>query len=84
MGQAEVDITIKRSPDDVWAVIGDFGALDKWLPGVESCRVEGEERQIQVLVRPSQLTRVDLSRLDGRAAPEVPAEPGESLPDARH
>lgn len=46
-------------------------------------RVEGEDRQIQVLVRRAQLTLVDLSRLEGRTAPEVPAEPAESLPESR-
>jgi carbon monoxide dehydrogenase subunit G len=49
MGQAEVDINIKKSPDDVWAVVGDFGALDKWLPGVETCRAEGEDRHLAMM-----------------------------------
>ena len=29
------------SQDDVWKVLREFGGLD-WMPGVESCEVEGE------------------------------------------
>ena len=49
MGQAEVDIDIKADPDKVWAVVGDFGALDKWLPGVESCNQEGDDRHLEMM-----------------------------------
>jgi len=49
MGQAEVDIDIKADPDKVWAVVGDFGALDKWLPGVESCTQQGDDRHLEMM-----------------------------------
>ena len=49
MGQAEADIEIARKPDEVWAVVSDFGALDAWLPGVESCRQEGENRVLSMM-----------------------------------
>jgi carbon monoxide dehydrogenase subunit G len=49
MGQAEVDIDIKAAPDKVWAVISDFGGLDKWLPGVDSCRQEGDDRHLEMM-----------------------------------
>ena len=49
MGQAEVDIDIKADPDKVWAVVGDFGGLDKWLPGVESCSQEGDDRHLDMM-----------------------------------
>jgi mxaD protein len=49
MGQAEVDIDIKADPDKVWAVVGDFGGLDKWLPGVESCSHEGDDRHLEMM-----------------------------------
>jgi len=49
MGQAEVDIEIKADPDKVWAVVGDFGGLDKWLPGVESCNQEGDDRHLEMM-----------------------------------
>jgi mxaD protein len=41
-GQAAIDID--ASADDVWAVIGDFGGIGSWMPGIESCRVEGDDR----------------------------------------
>jgi len=49
MGQAEVDINIKKTPDDVWAVVSDFGGLANWLPGVESCRLEGDNRVLAMM-----------------------------------
>jgi mxaD protein len=44
MASAQAAIDIKKSPDEVWAVIGDFGGIADWMPGIESCRVEGENR----------------------------------------
>ena len=44
MASAQAAIDIKRSPDEVWATIGDFGGIADWMPGIESCRVEGENR----------------------------------------
>jgi len=49
MGKAETDIDIKADPDKVWAVISDFGGLDRWLPGVESCRQEGDDRHLAMM-----------------------------------
>ncbi|MFK8083150.1 MAG: SRPBCC family protein [Granulosicoccus sp.] len=34
-------IQISASAEDVWAVIGDFGAADQWLPMVEGIESEG-------------------------------------------
>jgi hypothetical protein len=31
---------VNASPDEVWAVVGDFGALAAWHPGVAICDVE--------------------------------------------
>jgi carbon monoxide dehydrogenase subunit G len=44
MGHGNATIDIDGSADKVWAVIGDFGGIGDWMPGVESCRVEGEDR----------------------------------------
>jgi mxaD protein len=49
MGKAEVDININQSPDKVWAVIGDFGGLGTWMPGIESCRLEGDDRVLAMM-----------------------------------
>ena len=49
MAQGKTEIKIARKPDEVWGVVGDFGALDKWLPGVESCRLEGDDRHLAMM-----------------------------------
>jgi carbon monoxide dehydrogenase subunit G len=37
----EESIEINASPDKVWAVVGDFAHLEKWLPAVESSTAQG-------------------------------------------
>ncbi len=44
MASAQAAIDIKRSPDEIWAVIGNFGGIGDWMPGIESCRLEGDLR----------------------------------------
>lgn len=39
------DIHIARSPDDVWAFLGDPARLHEWFP-VSGCRVEGTKRWV--------------------------------------
>ena len=39
------DIHIKRSPEDVWAFLGDPARLHEWFP-ISDCRVEGNMRWI--------------------------------------
>jgi mxaD protein len=46
-GQAAIDI--KGSPDVVWAVVGDFGGIGGWMPGMDSCNVVGEDRILETL-----------------------------------
>jgi carbon monoxide dehydrogenase subunit G len=45
-GISEIDIA--RGADDVWAVAGDFGGLAGWMPGIESCSVDGDLRTIEM------------------------------------
>jgi len=49
MGQAKVEIDIAGAPADVWAVVGDFGGLAGWMPGMESCRLEGDDRILDAM-----------------------------------
>jgi mxaD protein len=46
-GQAAIDI--KGSPDEVWAVVGDFGGIGGWMPGMDSCKVVGEDRILETM-----------------------------------
>ncbi|MGH9080977.1 MAG: SRPBCC family protein [Acidimicrobiales bacterium] len=49
MGTGQAEIDIDGSPDEVWAVVGDFGGIGSWMPGIDSCRVEGEDRILQTM-----------------------------------
>lgn len=58
----------------VWTLTGDFGGLDKWLPGVVSCTVSGEgardaggnaQRSVQLM--DGSVTRESLESLDEAA-----------------
>jgi carbon monoxide dehydrogenase subunit G len=46
MAQGAVDVTVKATPDAVWAKVGDFGGVGEFFPGIESFRLEGEDRVI--------------------------------------
>ena len=49
MGKAQAAIDIDRPPDEVWKVVGDFGGLAGWMPGVESCHLDGDDRFIKMM-----------------------------------
>ena len=49
MGTGNASISIDRSADQVWALIGDFGGIGGWMPGIDSCRVEGEDRILETM-----------------------------------
>jgi len=49
MGNATNEIDIERPADDVWKVVRDFGGLAAWMPGIDSCRVEGDDRVIEMM-----------------------------------
>jgi uncharacterized protein YndB with AHSA1/START domain len=39
---------IDASPDDVWAIISDAGAIDEWAPGMDSVEWDGKTRTIDM------------------------------------
>ena len=49
MGSGTAAIDIDASADQVWKVAGDFGGIAGWMPGIESCRVDGENRIIETM-----------------------------------
>jgi mxaD protein len=49
MAEGKVEVDIARSPEDVWALIGDFGGLGGWMPGIESCELDGDVRKLQTM-----------------------------------
>jgi carbon monoxide dehydrogenase subunit G len=65
MAQGAVDVTIGAAPDAVWVKVGDFGAIGEFLPGIDSFRLEGDERVIGIFgmeVRERLLSRDDATR----------------------
>jgi mxaD protein len=49
MADGKAEISIDRSPDDVWKLVREFGGLETWMPGVESCVVDGDVRTIGLM-----------------------------------
>jgi carbon monoxide dehydrogenase subunit G len=49
MGKARAEIEIDRPADEVWAVVGDFGGIAAWMPGIESCHLDGDDRIIKMM-----------------------------------
>lgn len=46
IGSIRHHIRIRRSADDVWALVGDPARLHEWFPGIVSCTVDGATRVI--------------------------------------
>ncbi len=46
MAEGAVDVTVVAAPDEVWRRVGDFGAVKDFFPGIDSFRLEGDDRII--------------------------------------
>ena len=46
IGSIRHHIRVRRSADDVWALVGDPARLHEWFPGIVSCTVDGTTRVI--------------------------------------
>ena len=42
-------VRIARPADEVWALVGEFGGLETWLPGVDRCEVDGDIRRVDTM-----------------------------------
>ncbi|MGO9874484.1 MAG: SRPBCC family protein [Acidimicrobiia bacterium] len=49
MASGKAEASIARNPDDVWKVLRDFGGLADYMPGVESCTVDGDVRTVGLM-----------------------------------
>jgi carbon monoxide dehydrogenase subunit G len=49
MGRARAEIDLDAAPEKVWAVVGDFGSVGGWVPGLESCVVDGPDRILKLM-----------------------------------
>jgi len=48
VGTGDASVSVLRPAEVVWAKLGDFGGIDNWMPGVDSCVVEGDVRKLSV------------------------------------
>src|SRR5580704_8479473 len=46
MAEGAVDVIVAAAPDVVWAKVGDFGGVQDFLPGIDTFRLEGDDRII--------------------------------------
>src|SRR2546428_264245 len=69
MASGEAEVSIARRPDDVWKVIREFGGLADYMPGVESCTVDGDVRTLEAADAPAVVVSYEL--LAGGAALEA-------------
>ena len=66
MAAGAVDVTIAATPDEVWAKVGDFAGVGVLFPGIESFRLEGDDRIIGMFgmeIRERLLARDEESRV---------------------
>jgi carbon monoxide dehydrogenase subunit G len=65
MAEGAVDVSVDAPSDAVWAKVGDFGGLADFFPGIDSFRLEGDERVIGMFgmeIRERLLSRDDATR----------------------
>jgi carbon monoxide dehydrogenase subunit G len=49
MASGKAEISITRSPDDVWELVREFGGLAEWMPGIDGCTVDGDVRTLDTM-----------------------------------
>jgi carbon monoxide dehydrogenase subunit G len=49
VAEGKAEISISASPDDIWKLVRDFGGLENYMPGVESCTLDGDVRTIAMM-----------------------------------
>ncbi|HEY1830339.1 MAG TPA: SRPBCC family protein [Acidimicrobiales bacterium] len=65
MAEGAVDVTVGATPDEVWEKVGDFGGIGDFFPGIDSFRVEGDDRIIGMFgmeIRERLVSRNDATR----------------------
>jgi len=63
-GSTETDIA--RDPAAVWAIVREFGGLGAWVPGIDACEIEGDDRVLSTMgisVRERLVARDDEKRV---------------------
>jgi carbon monoxide dehydrogenase subunit G len=61
MASGKAEASIAKNPDEIWKVLSDFGGLADYMPGIDSCTVEGDVRTVGTMgiVVKEQLVELD-------------------------
>lgn len=65
MAEGAVDVTVGAAPDEVWKKVGDFGGVADFFPGIDTFRLEGDDRIIGMFgmeIRERLVSRDDATR----------------------
>src|SRR5580692_7571238 len=65
MAEGAVGVTVGAAPDKVWEKVGDFGGVGEFFPGIDSFRLEGDDRVIGMFgmeIRERLVSRDDATR----------------------
>ena len=46
MAAGAVDVSVAAAPDEVWKKVGDFAGIEEFFPGIDTFRIEGDDRII--------------------------------------
>jgi carbon monoxide dehydrogenase subunit G len=49
MATGKAEVSIDRSADEVWKLVREFGSLGEWMPGIDSCVVNGDVRTLEMM-----------------------------------
>ncbi len=49
MSTATAELAMNATPDTVWALVGDFYGIGGWMPGIETCEADGDDRLIAMM-----------------------------------
>jgi carbon monoxide dehydrogenase subunit G len=49
MASATAELAMTSTPEAVWAVVREFYDLASWMPGIESCEADGDERVLATM-----------------------------------
>jgi mxaD protein len=65
MAEGSVNVSVGAPADEVWKTVGDFGGIGEFFPGIESFRLEGDDRVIGMFgmeIRERLISRDDAAR----------------------
>ena len=49
MASGKSEVSIATKPENVWALIRDYGGIAVYMPGIESCTVDGDVRTLKMM-----------------------------------